>query len=400
MKKITLGLSLLGLIFAGCSNQEDPGNNTETNPKVINFAASTSRASVNKLTQVESGFPVYAMKGDAPSTWYISGDTYLKSAGVWGWQTVAANHNWPTTTSGYPMNFYAFYPAIATGFTPSTATAGALTAAVVVQTSRTSQTDYLATKYEDVQSKPGSGALNLSFKHIMTKIDMGIIPGTGATVYVNQLGIKNVASQGTYDYVAQSWSVTNTYTDTYDYISGNDAVFVASTSNTPNPVYTGEHSNHLMLMPQASTPSFKPSTPSAAPSNGYISCLYRIETVDNVNSVGFKNATSHPAYATSGSTYTGPLYIKVAFPLSTTPLASPVFTWEAGKGYTYNIKLGTPDASGGYLDDGKYYDDNGNPTNLDVVPGNKQPGDPISSGIINFEVVVEDWNEQTPSEIL
>ncbi|MGL4293610.1 MAG: hypothetical protein ACRCSQ_08545, partial [Bacteroidales bacterium] len=65
MKKIALGFATCGLILSSCSSNDVFEDNQGTNnPNVINFSATTTRATVNNLASVQGGFPVYAVTAD------------------------------------------------------------------------------------------------------------------------------------------------------------------------------------------------------------------------------------------------------------------------------------------------------------------------------------------------
>lgn len=428
MKNLAFCLATCGLFFAGCSSNDVYEENKDRGSQdVITFNANTTRAGINGLKEVKSGFPVYATSGNN-AAWYIAGSNniYKDFDGKWDWSngnTQAQNaHKWPTVTNGYPMSFYAYFPKEAAGFAVNTTTVGTVTAIITIEADPASQTDFLAANYENVTTKPASGKLNLKFGHITSKVNFGIIAGNGADVFVQQVHINKVGNSGTYRYNSVTtggnsdpakWtsSLTGGYEGMYKYFptvtvpSPTEAlpVFKPSTADesTNNPVYTETHNRHLMLRPQTKTETWSGAKPSPVvaqitPDKAYIESVYRIQANGDDNAVGYKDASNHPDFesltedkrvALRGK----PLYIKVGFPLGD-PL-----TWEQGKGYMYKLKLGTVDATGGIIIDDNYYDEKGNRTDLTIK--DKEPGDPVNDGNIHFNVDVTEWEEDIDGNI-
>lgn len=402
MKNLAVCLATCGLIFASCSNNDVFEENNDIHSQDnINFSANTTRASINGLDQVKGGFKVFATK-TGPSSWYINGDTYEFKDGSWNWPFVSSQteYKWPTVAGEYPMNFYAFYPQKATGFTPSTNTIGTVTANITIQSDPATQTDFLAANYKNVTTKPASGKLNLMFKHITSKINFSVIAGTGANVFVQQLHMQNVGNTGTFSYNDLIWKPFTTSevgTGKYKYFptevvpSTTTALptFTPATANETdkNPVYGADpHSHNLMLRPQTETKTWTNTKPNPVvevitPDGAYIESVYRIEANGDVNAVGYKSAVDHPDYQTGS--YSGPLFIKVGFPLGAS------LTWDQGKGYMYSLMLGTAAGTGGIIIDDNYYDDKGKRTDLTIK--DKEPGDPVNDGNIHFNVDVTEW---------
>lgn len=407
MKKFVFGLATCSLILASCSSNDSLEQAIVTeNLNVITFNANTTRASVNNLESVKGGFPVFAQTKNG-STWYINGITddkaiYSFKSSAWSWSdgVMANQKKWPTETVAYPMHFYAYYPKIANGFNLNTSTLGALNATITIGSAATNQSDFLGAKYTDVTTKPGSGKLNLSFEHITSKINFGIVAGAGTSVFVQQLGLNNVGNIGTYSYTTGSWSYTtpDTYTGRYSYWgtekTGNVInVFspAAPANETIIPFYSANIANHLMLRPQENTPVWNGKATAGniiTPSDAYIESVYRLEANGDINAVGYKDASKHPDFsALSEDKQTAlrgkPLYIKVGFPFGN-PLS-----WLKGKAYTYNIGLGTLGSTGGVIIDNRYYDEKGNPTDLTIK--DKNTGDQVNNGEIHFNISVGEW---------
>lgn len=396
MKKTMFGLAMCALFLASCSNDPSVGESTAVNPDQINFITSTTRAQITDLPALQSstaGFVVYATSGSAPTGWFAGIDgtnNYRYNAGNWGWAGVAPQ--WPTTVAGYPMNFYAYFASSYTGFTPSVTAPSVLMGEYTIQ-AEAQQVDFLAAK-TSTASKPASGQLTMTFNHILSKINFQLVPGYGADVYLQSLNVNNVGNKRTYDFIASTWNAQPAaFTSSYIYkatakpatkITGVDATELAALSVLPTNM-------DLMLMPQTAA-SWVPVS-GVSPANAYMGFIYRIETASNPNAIGYKLANSHPNYSSltpaEQSALNGkPLFVKAGYPFGTSP-----FTWDMGKGYTYNIQLGTAASMNGYLLDNRYYDENGNPVNLTI--NGKQPGDPVTPGTISFIVTVTNWNNSS-----
>lgn len=422
MRSLAVCLATCGLIFASCSSNDVFEENKELHSDGdISFSANTTRAIVNTLDKVKGGFRVYATKADL-NDWYIyegNNNIYYfnTSKDKWDWQDAAGlpvKHSWPTTAAEYPMNFYAFYPQTADRFVLATTTVGTVTATITIEADPAKQTDFLAANYKNVTTKPASGKLNLMFGHITSKVNFSVIAGTGSKVFVQQLHMQNVGNAGTFKYNDLAWGAfTSEYLGQYKYypavvVPSQDKAlptFTPTTADesTKNPVYTTETDRHLMLRPQTNTPGWTwtqtkpaPTTP-IVPTKAYIESVYRIEANGDVNAVGYNDASKHPDFsklsAENQAVLKGkPLFVKVGFPLGAT------LTWEQGKGYNYNLMLGTAAGTGGIIIDNKYYDEKGNPTDLTI--DGKDIGDPVNDGDIHFNVDVTEWGGDLEGSII
>ncbi len=418
MKNLFLLFAATGLLMASCTQNETDGFNSQ-NPDAIKFSAATSRASISNLATLEGdsdGFTVYGISQGA-SAWYTNIDgnnNYRYSSGSWGWAGTAAK--WPTSAADYPMVFYAVYPQSSSGVMTVTATDPAtspLTGTVTIPSAASLQRDILAAK-ATATAKPAGGILPLTFKHILSKVNFGIIAGDGFTVNIQKASVVNAKMTGTYDFVAEGWS-TPTGPRTFDYFKNTSANFTTtgtSSEDTAVPFYTGNHGYHLMLMPQ--TTSAWDKTISGLTYGAYIEVIYRIKNASG-DYIGYEDANNflsdHSESYTDGSNtwgsplYTGiatgnnpygsnPLYVRVGFPLE--------ITWVPGKGYTYNICLGTAGSTNGYYVDETYYDKDGTDTGIQILgPDDKpvKPGDPIMDGTINFLVKVTEWDDQAATAV-
>lgn len=422
MKKTIFGLAACGLLLSSCSSNDVFEDNQGTNnPNVINFSATTTRATINNLDNVKGGFPVYANWKGKTDGWQIAGQTYSFSSNTWVWSGNAPQ--WPAVNETNKMHFYAYYPADNTaegnpdGFTPNATTVGTLTGAFTINPTAATQIDFLAANKSDILRIPQGGSVPLAFKHITTKINFGVQTAAGTKSYVQQMNINNVKNTGTYDYVTNNnWS-DHSDNALYDYygtttpetVSPKDTIaFRCAVDGTEGakPFYPSITNQHLMLLPQSQTTVWTPtpetSVTSIAPDRAYIGSVYRMTDGGSPEKdlVGYSDASKHPNYNdlpenSTWKSYTGPLFVKVGFPLAPkSGQIDPTFSWTMGKAYTYNIMLGQNGSTGGYILDERYYDEKGNPTDLTI--NGKNPGEPVSGGTINFDVTVGEWEDANP----
>jgi hypothetical protein len=371
--KIMLGLLASALIFTNCSKEEERSKVISQNSNVIGFDISTGKtrasiADINTLQSDANGFGVYATKG-ATLTPFITNQGYAYAGGAWQW--VGTPAMWPTNVADYPVNFYAYHPKDVTSLDAS------LGYNYTIAATPDLQKDLLASNRTNVLSRPSSSAITMAFRHILSKIDFKIVTGNAVTVEVQSISIKHVGNNGTFDYSNLTWQTApTTWQSDYSYMRG--------------------ASGSLMLVPQDLTTRAWDKSAANIPTQSYIEVVYRVyETNGGKDLVGYTDPTKHPDYATLGNAVTGPLFVKVGFPLPT--------NWQMSKAYTYSIFLGHPDASGGNLVEGNLIDEDGKNTNLPV----RQPDtgavvnvpDPVVnlSNPITIIVSVDDWG--TANEI-
>jgi hypothetical protein len=414
--------SLVGMLPTSCAVDKIT-EEVVSHPDYIGFSSTTTRASGVDLSTMQndvSGFRVYATGGSYPLDWYSDVDhnridgtnNYRYSFNQWVFDNPV---KWSSAASNYPMSFYAYYPLLPAGLsvTGNFVSGVELTGDYTVQ-GVGSQVDLLAAK-ATAASKPASGKLTLTFNHILSKINFGIIAGTGTAPVIQSLQVVNVGDKRTYDFAGANWVSTPqavTGNASYYYFGAPGGAVIATFTppvrdeSTANPISTGIHNKHLMLMPQTSA-SWKPQSGTApvATSGGYISMTYRMSTgngtngIGNPREVGFADAKQHPDYATSGGGITGPLYVKAGFPL---PATAGNFTWEKGRSYLYNIVLGAHGSCNGYILDENYYDEKGERTNLKLVEvgnENKKIGDKLQDGVIHVILDVDNWDNQVGGDI-
>ncbi len=416
MKQKHLLIAAAALAFASCSKEEAPtvGAPEAFNTKAISFSSNTTRASVVDLAALEAdatGFKVYATDAKTPNVWYadadsetIDGENYKYNTGVWAWTSITPL--WPTDIAQYPMNFLAIYPAATT----TNETVGDLMSDITIKSDPAAQMDIM-TASASAASKPSDGKLALCFKHILSRINFNVVAGKDVDVELQRIAVDNVGDNGTYSLQDAAWDEAPTVFAskyTYQELDGVDKFTTTGTDAAEKAgAFVGSTDDYLMLMPQSGAPAWVPATwkTIADPNNmegAYIEVIYRFDSTSNSEMrVGYASYADHPSYIadpdnTKFDKYEADptaLYVRVAYPLTA--------TWEIGKAYSYNIALGTANATNGYLIDDVYYDKNGEPTDFEVDIDGVEPGDPISSNEINFTVTIcKDWEVVTPNPSL
>lgn len=394
--KTMLCLMATAMFAASCTKDEVINKNVKpANSIGIDISTGKTRAAIVDLgaLKASNGFGVYATATSIGLTGnyvYIDNKIYKFDGSNWAWD--GGDAMWPITNN-YPMDFYAYYP---TGTTLTSA----LTAEHTIAATPATQVDILAALKTNVMSRPSSGNVNMNFKHILSKINFMVKTGNTVTVEVQSIAIKHVGNKGTFDYARQDWTVVpSMFTSDYDFMKApldNANKFVGATAG----LSVKGSDSYLMLMPQDLSVAGRTwdQTEIGLGNQSYIEVVYRMyETSTGVNIVGYEDAANHPDYAGSGSTATGPLFVKVAYPLPT--------NWLMGKAYTYTIHLGTSNDSGGKLIDDNFMDEDGNDSELSVV--NPDTGsdinvpDPIFNinKPIGITVTVNSWDEQPVIDI-
>ncbi len=368
----------------------------------IGFISSTSRADVltiSNLKDDEKGFYVFGIKASS-SSWDedMNGENnYIYSGTDWEWDDNTPS--WPSESTDYPINFYAYY--VYNDVDNTTTSENTDDGVTVVKTDEASlaityaaptkgQTDILvATTTTDV--RPVGDKLPLTFEHILSKVNFDISVATGYTVYSQAMGLNQICSERTYTFTSGWGTQDADDIDSYSYMTTQNAAIVS----TEDLVATY---GDLMLLPQT-TASWQPVEGVSTVEGSHIFLIYRAVDIndadkadDDVDVIGYTDAASHPDYnAETDSKYAGtPLFVKVGYPLS-----SDDFVIEKGKGYTYDINLCSEGATNGYLISEYYYDEDGNETKFEVK--GKDISDPMSDGYINFNVYVNDWSDSTTS---
>ncbi len=381
------------VLSASCSRYGSDEENPKS-PDNIRFDATTTRAAIATITELEAGgFKVW---GTAANTagWYggINGIMHTYNDGTWDFATPMP---WPTDGAAYPMDFYAVFPSSTTVAATPGADPGqqSLISDFTVATDAAAQIDLLGSKGV-ANIKPADGNLAMVFHHLLSKVDFGLQMGNGFAASIQGLTLNNIGNSGTYTYTGTpAWTTPpSSYTTKYAYYGtihddpaghttdlGNFQC-LGSADGTVVPFYDDlttppADKAHLMLMPQANAAQFwgAGSAPAAVPdTQSYVAMVYRLGQ-DGHDLIGFANAGSHKAFAgsqlqASGYNAMDPLFVKVGYPFD--------LNWAQGKGYTYNINLGGGDGiTGGYLLDQNYYDKYGNRTGL-IVGDTDGDGDP------------------------
>lgn len=423
MKRQILSLAAVAIIVAGCSKNEitnDPVKPDDSSYISIDPSTGKTKAvAENDLVALKAatgGFKVYSTKNSSSTqVEYINNVVYKWSTDKWIWDATAPK--WPTKIDEYPMNFYAYYPT--NDGTDITMTILDKDHEITVKDLAKDQLDYLSSRSGEIVTRPASGSIPLAFKHIMSKVNFKFIVGDDMTAHIQSVRIYHVGGVGTYDFGTQTWTTVPTaFNKTYAYrtydVTDRGAADAVAGDGTTAGALTKTDGGSLMLMPQANAPvwdaaAWKTAAQNemadggwavatselTAPTNTYIEIVYRLaETTSGTDLVGFKDFTPEVGKPGVGTTQ-GERFVKVAYPLNLNA-GSNGTAWATQKSYTYNIYLGTPDATNGILIDHLYYYADGkrvtDGTNYHEV--NSKPGEDVTPGDISFDVSVDPWTEE------
>ena len=393
-KKTIMSTVMTALILAGCSKDEVSNINNRDDANIIGFELSTgkTKAHVVDLDALQldaDGFGVFATNG-ATSKAFINNSAYRYNTTTYFWGWVGNKVKWPEEAEDYPINFYAYYPFSSASLNVD------LNAVYIVAGTPEAQVDLLAANHIGIADRPVSSDVSLAFKHILSKIDFRVVTSVDITVEVQSIAVRKVGNQGTFNFSSLTWtSSPGTWSSGYNYMTAPvipDNKFVDET----NPKNVTGSSGSLMLMPQDLSTRKWDKTVSGLNSQSYIEVVYRMyETTSRKDIVGYTDATKHPEYSTMGSTVTGPLFVKVGYPLPT--------NWLMSKAYAYTVYL-NEDSSGGNLIEENFIDEDGDDSGLPVVNPETEESIDKPSPIfpdqpIGFNVNVDNWGTEVENPI-
>ncbi len=342
----------------------------------VSLISSTSRATINDLGALQGsleGFGVYAVSADT-SNFFIE-DGYIYSSNVWAW-TSGGKYTWPTATTSYPVEFYAFYPLTDPAVDLAVVSADKSVEAEITIQKSDAQSDLLAAM-TSLDMRPAGGAATISFNHILSQVNLSVSAGDNSTVRIQSVTFKGMERTNTFDYTTGAWDVLGA--DAAD----EESIFSYVAAHTPATVIDGDggaitpNYGALMLLPQDLT--HWDVTEDAA-LGARVVIVYRVTDGEDKNDLlGFTNASYT---VNGGDPTTGELFIKVGFPVDG--------TWEMGKSYSYKVELGGLTSSGGYYISNKYFDASGNETEL-YIDEDIDVGDSVYDEEISLSVSVNDW---------
>lgn len=425
------------LAFVSCSQNEVTDRiSAPVNSDVIGFNSSTNgtRGNNNAITSVEAGFDVIGLNKDRVSLFAQPSGTAIQSryawlGSRWGWATETDDKKWPAGAV-YPLTFIVPFPIISDAAFGPWAPVPMYVQAINIGTDLTANEDMLAA-YSRAVSKPASGVVPLLFKHILSNIQFEIVSPADYTIYIQSLTIKDVANSGrTYNYeqeLASAYSedpqVAYTTLSSYIHMKGNAdnkvAVIVGAGFDTPATqgirIKSGNglpiNENTWKLMPQQNVTTWAKADFKAAAMHfsgktdaswaaflaeiGNVSILSgaQLELVYRMVDKTGKSVVGWGKTEKDGTEPVKDMYVKVAFPLDIASLNTNK-GWEPAKQYTYQIKLGTPDATNGTVIDPNYKDEDGGNTDKPIDnPREVKPGEDITDkdGYIGFDVLVDVW---------
>ncbi len=243
---------------------------------IVSLGPTVTRATVTTLSSLQrDGFMVYGVSHDASSTmaWYpgIDGSNlHVFADGQWNFQTPVP---WPDDAAKYPLTFYAWYPAYPSEMPDVTATPypTLLRAPYTVKTLPAEQEDFVVGK-EVAYDRPVTGNIYMTFRHVLSKIDIGVVSGKGAAPTIQALGVAYVGDMRTFDFVAGDWLSDQPsgtiarfpYFGTLDLFGSGSASTAplwgpgpGSGDDTAYYPYTPEDGASMMLMPQTGPAYFR-----------------------------------------------------------------------------------------------------------------------------------------------
>lgn len=395
----------MAAIFVSCSDKMDESTaSTLYNEDEIGFLSSTSRATVvtiDELMDANTGFNVYATNGsDDAMAEFIDGASYVYGDS-WGWN--GTSYSWPSEADEYPINFYALYLPDYTGVNFEVGSGSATLAPTVAIAAADSQFDMLrATSTAD--NEPVGGKITLDFAHILSRVNFNVEVGDESTVYVIKSDLRGFEDTNVYDAVSHSWGENGSGSADYSYITISNPTNIIEVSGGSSISDADITNLDLMLMPHTFTvwdladASSKDTDGSPLLSGGRVELFYRMTESNGTDYVGYGDATLHPNYtAATGLDADDSLFIKIAMPLAAE--GDDTGTWAMGKNYSYLLTLSTTASSNGYYADTVYYDQDGNRTDLPVIPvggdddEEVEVGDLVTTGEICFEITVADWGD-------
>jgi hypothetical protein len=408
MKRIfgtTLILTLFLVTSACVKNNviDNPSNGSEltVSDGNISIAPSTgrSRAVISTVLTLQGdviGFRVFGTTANNASSWYTDVDgkkidgnnNHLFSNNKWNFSQAV---KWPTDAAAYPMTFHACHPAYNAGSTISSVGAIGLKINYKVDGNIGNQKDFLVGTSVTGNAKPVDGKLSINFEHALSKVDFGLKVETGYTAQLLKIGVREVCTNGSYEFAAKQWTPVDVMPGT-----GGEFDYYNSTASGVAKEFIGENrsepvsDDHLMMIPQdRSTSVWNPTSGNLE--GTHVLMIYRAASATDTHFIGYDNATGHPNYvgsATELADYTGPLFVMVGYPVTV--------VWNKGKGYIYNIEI--PGTSGGVLISDKYTDINGIPTDLPVEGVNLY--EPIlGDEFIHLVPKVSDWTDVSPGTL-
>lgn len=222
------GFYILGMavsVLAGCSSEENADmlfSNDINTLKIGTYIAQGTRAS-NKNTFVNGdAFGLYACQttGDYANAYTANYmDNVVVTKGESGW-TYAPLSSWPTDANEH-LSFIAFYPqsakstALTYPFTIGVDGKGEQIAPMCCTVKDASVNDRNGTAINgnesDASFTPNSGALNLKFKHMLSKVKVKVKLDreySGISVKLNSLSLNDIFTRGTYTVAADLASGT------------------------------------------------------------------------------------------------------------------------------------------------------------------------------------------------
>jgi hypothetical protein len=221
LKTMLLFAMLAGIPTSCMDNRVEVENNASTD--LIGFTATTTRAvsaDISTLKADVNGFRVYATVSNNLNGWYADEDgksvdgtnNHRFANNEWGFKNPV---KWPKGAVSYPMMFYAVYPFSPAGLEPLQSSFNPLKMTAVYNVQDVGKMEDVMAGQTKVTKFPTSGKVTMVFQHILSKINFGIIGGTGAVLRIQSLQVVNVNSSREFDFLSNNWTGAATSNKTY-----------------------------------------------------------------------------------------------------------------------------------------------------------------------------------------
>ena len=378
MKKATFLLAALALTAASCSDTETLNSSTQDTPQNISFSAYTSKLSRALQTDVTTAnlnsFKVTAISSDNTQI-YFSDLTFTKKGAVWESED---QYVWPN----YPLNFYAYKETENTNGSDQTKFIKYINLDdnknidITVAKELANQEDFVVAQALNQTmantSSNANHAVNLTFKHILTQI---VVKAKNSntekyTVEVSDVAIRNIMSEGNYNFASQTMTAKNGKND-------------FNASFNPKELTTEDHemmtvsgNGKWYLIPQTVTPWNRSTDQTNTDHGTYLALKVKITS---------KN-TGAPIYPIPANDE-AEKFAWMAMPMPSVVKDALVYNYQQGKKYTIVFNFFSDGTGAGFVDPQYPGDLDGDGDTAD------DKGEAIGVNHIKFDATVEEWDE-------
>ena len=387
MKKLFILAATAAMVLSSCSKNEvidsSFGNDVEGAIALSTgmYASKSNDITTGELNAVGRKLTFYS---DQPDFGGAGAGELEFTRGATTW-TTTNNATWAGI--GFPMNVYSMYEESETGGTnvPVTVGAGNATLTTVPYTIDNDVANHKDLIYEaqNLTAAPVLGVITAEYKHALCRVKMtnasSSVPAFATDyVKVQLMGMANSCDGATLAADAITWGTLSGSTEiVYD---------LANASTVTKDMY---------IFPETGKTFTYVKDSEALPST-YVEVLCYTDS-NGIAKAGwsdvakFKARNSGASVTKGGSSYTGPMYVKVVFPITD------AITFDEGKYYSLNLNF---DGSNMYYKENKkYYAADGTLLTVAGTVGTKEPdqGEPVNakSDLIGLTVTVLAWDDLT-----